>query len=125
MYERPLATVWVSVTSTLLITQVGEFLRRPCQNEGVFYKHSLACRGECRVSYKYSLYYRGGEYLTSIVFFTEVDECLSGPCQNGGVCYNLINMYYCACPEGYAGVNCELSKSTYSCQLLAIFKFKI
>jgi len=34
-------------------------------------------------------------------------SCNVSPCINGGVCTNLINDYYCTCPTGYYGKNCE------------------
>ena len=39
---------------------------------------------------------------------------------NGGVCTDAINTYYCRCPAGFAGVNCEMGKSiaivrSYTC----------
>ena len=50
--------------------------------------------------------------------FSDIYECLSSPCQNGGVCEDLIDEYYCACAEGWEGVNCETSKFTISeCEL--------
>ncbi|XP_071797500.1 adhesion G-protein coupled receptor G6-like [Asterias amurensis] len=37
--------------------------------------------------------------------------CAFSPCQNGGVCYQSevsLRSYYCSCPTGYTGDNCEL-----------------
>lgn len=35
------------------------------------------------------------------------DECASSPCQHGGTCEDAYNRYYCRCPSGYQGKNCE------------------
>jgi len=35
------------------------------------------------------------------------DSCLSNPCQNGATCFNEKNGYYCVCPYGYSGTNCQ------------------
>jgi collagen type VI alpha len=37
------------------------------------------------------------------------DECESNPCRNGGVCRDAINMYYCSCPSGFTGRDCDQS----------------
>ena len=35
--------------------------------------------------------------------------CASNPCFNNGICENHALDYYCKCPNGYAGDNCETS----------------
>uniref|UniRef100_A0A3B3SA85 Cadherin EGF LAG seven-pass G-type receptor 1 n=1 Tax=Paramormyrops kingsleyae TaxID=1676925 RepID=A0A3B3SA85_9TELE len=35
------------------------------------------------------------------------DFCSTSVCQNGGTCVNRWNTYYCNCPLGYGGKNCE------------------
>ena len=47
-------------------------------------------------------------YLHKFLSFAEIDECLSNPCVNGGTCVDLFNSYYCQCPSGWIGQNCEL-----------------
>ena len=40
--------------------------------------------------------------------------CQSNPCVNGGICTNLLpgpSAYFCQCPDGYGGTQCELSKN--------------
>lgn len=47
---------------------------------------------------------------TSFVFLStlvDVDECASQPCQNGGTCEDQINSFFCHCPPGYTGIQCE------------------
>ena len=34
-------------------------------------------------------------------------DCDSSPCYNGGVCRMAELMYFCLCPQGYSGQNCE------------------
>ena len=42
------------------------------------------------------------------MFFIEnINECDSSPCKNGGSCYDGLNDYFCLCPVGYRGLNCE------------------
>ncbi|MRA75949.1 VWA domain-containing protein, partial [Bacillus thuringiensis] len=31
----------------------------------------------------------------------------SNPCHNGGTCIDGIDMYWCRCPPGFAGIHCE------------------
>lgn len=40
------------------------------------------------------------------------DLCLSTPCKNSGTCKtaNHSSTYYCDCPSGFTGSNCELSE---------------
>lgn len=40
----------------------------------------------------------------------DIDECLDSPCENGGICKNNIGSYKCACPEHWAGPNCQYIK---------------
>ncbi|XP_031420890.1 cadherin EGF LAG seven-pass G-type receptor 1 isoform X2 [Clupea harengus] len=35
------------------------------------------------------------------------DFCTASECQNGGLCVNKWNTYFCSCPLGYGGKNCE------------------
>ncbi|XP_071960596.1 uncharacterized protein [Antedon mediterranea] len=39
---------------------------------------------------------------------TNPSNCASSLCQNGAVCTDLTNGYYCDCPAGYEGSNCEI-----------------
>lgn len=38
---------------------------------------------------------------------TKIDLCYSSPCQNGGICSATESGYYCDCPTGFQGQNCE------------------
>ena len=38
--------------------------------------------------------------------------CSPDPCKNGAICTNRRTDYYCACPAGYDGKNCEISKTS-------------
>ncbi|CAH1272075.1 CRB1 [Branchiostoma lanceolatum] len=35
--------------------------------------------------------------------------CVSEPCMNGATCLNVTGGYQCTCPDGFAGVNCEIN----------------
>lgn len=37
----------------------------------------------------------------------DVNECSSNPCQNGATCIDSYGRYFCICPAGFAGVNCN------------------
>ncbi|XP_077862398.1 MAM and LDL-receptor class A domain-containing protein 1-like [Saccoglossus kowalevskii] len=37
----------------------------------------------------------------------EINECDSGPCHNGADCSDRLNDYYCECPDGYGGKQCD------------------
>ena len=34
----------------------------------------------------------------------QINECESGPCINGGQCVDLIDSFWCICPETYTGL---------------------
>ena len=46
--------------------------------------------------------------------FADIDACQTKPCHNGGSCFDRFEGYICACPEGFAGVNCEIGEDTNS-----------
>ncbi|XP_053563748.1 coagulation factor VII [Bombina bombina] len=48
--------------------------------------------------------------------YTDENQCLSNPCKNGGSCFDQYQAYFCACPLGYEGRNCEKDlNSTLKC----------
>ncbi len=49
-----------------------------------------------------------------------VAECSSNPCRNGGTCTNQKPGYFCGCPRGYDGRNCEMSVASFSAESYAI-----
>ncbi|XP_041481325.1 uncharacterized protein LOC121428627 [Lytechinus variegatus] len=36
-----------------------------------------------------------------------IDDCRHNKCTNGGVCRDIMNGYYCDCPNGYSGAFCD------------------
>ena len=44
-----------------------------------------------------------------------VDTCWSKPCKNGGKCFSTETGYYCKCPAGTRGENCEYNMTTGRC----------
>ena len=47
-----------------------------------------------------------------IVFplFSDTDDCDPYPCVNNATCIDGVNNYTCACPPGFEGRNCNISK---------------
>ncbi|XP_064410135.1 cubilin [Latimeria chalumnae] len=42
-------------------------------------------------------------------------SCSSNPCQNGGICLNLLDAFYCLCPNNWQGPNCAVDVN--ECQI--------
>lgn len=49
----------------------------------------------------------GREADTNGLSCRDIDECLTDPCLNSGSCTNTDGSYFCTCPEGWEGDNCE------------------
>ena len=43
-------------------------------------------------------------------FLSDTDDCDPYPCVNNGTCIDGVNNYTCACPSGFEGRNCNISK---------------
>nr|XP_054755377.1 fibropellin-1-like [Lytechinus pictus] len=39
---------------------------------------------------------------------TDTDECISNPCGENGECFNVPDLYFCLCYEGWTGINCNI-----------------
>ena len=50
-----------------------------------------------------------------------VQNCSSLPCRNNGECFDQTPGYYCQCPEGFNGRNCELTIASFSQNSFAVF----
>ncbi|XP_033097580.1 fibropellin-1-like [Anneissia japonica] len=44
---------------------------------------------------------------TGVFCETALTGCNTFPCQNQGTCISVTGSYFCVCPPGYAGINCE------------------
>lgn len=44
------------------------------------------------------------------------NPCINAPCLNGGVCQinSFSNGYFCTCPSGYSGFNCQTCKKNFN-----------
>ncbi|VDD75794.1 unnamed protein product [Mesocestoides corti] len=49
----------------------------------------------------------------------DVDDCVGISCLNGGYCVDQPNAWYCQCPPGYSGRNCEVQETPASASGLA------
>ena len=49
------------------------------------------------------------------------DDCSSDPCRNGGTCFEQDPGYYCHCPSGFDGRNCEQTVGSFSEDSFAVF----
>ena len=50
-----------------------------------------------------------------------VSDCTAEPCLHGGRCVDQSPGYFCQCPEGYDGTNCEASVAEFEASSYAIF----
>ena len=55
--------------------------------------------------------------MTVIYYLTvpeDADICDEKPCQNGGTCESyILGHYFCSCPEGFVGMDCEEGTSIF------------
>ena len=47
------------------------------------------------------------------LFISDTDDCYPYLCLNNGTCIDHVNNYTCACPPGFEGRNCGISKLFY------------
>ena len=48
----------------------------------------------------------GKEFIWCVL---DIDDCMETPCNNGGTCKDGIASYTCICPNGFTGLDCEIS----------------
>uniref|UniRef100_A0A0N4ZHL7 Delta-like protein n=1 Tax=Parastrongyloides trichosuri TaxID=131310 RepID=A0A0N4ZHL7_PARTI len=78
--------------------KVDECSKNPCYNNGICSINENGINCKCQRGWK-------GEFCQE-----EINMCtlLSNPCNNNGICIPLPNeSYYCSCPDGVSGTNCD------------------
>ena len=50
-----------------------------------------------------------------------LNDCSFNPCKNGGECFSQNPGYFCQCPEGYDGRNCEVIAARFSGNSYVVF----
>ena len=94
--SKPFGTIsvtYLGLTSNHT-TACGEVMPSPC--EGIVCQEPSYC---VTVSDKEAVCY---------------DDCDAEPCLNGGTCVPQKSGFYCSCPEGYNGRNCEQTGATFT-----------
>ncbi|OCT95367.1 vitamin K-dependent protein Z [Xenopus laevis] len=72
-------------------------LERECLEEICSYEEAREVFEDREKTNKFWNQYHGGR------------KCSLNPCKNDGVCIDSIRSYFCSCPKGYSGTNCQFA----------------
>uniref|UniRef100_A0A3B3QTF5 Sushi, nidogen and EGF like domains 1 n=1 Tax=Paramormyrops kingsleyae TaxID=1676925 RepID=A0A3B3QTF5_9TELE len=100
--------------------EINECLSQPCLNGGTCQDrmasylchcangfNGLRCQTGMKGSRAMQLHFLSVSLSSHCLLCLDENECLSKPCKHGGICVDQPGSYYCHCPQGFAGRDCD------------------